>query len=185
MTKNKPMLLRVAALTLALIPGLAMADGHWQFGGAIGSASIDEDVDGFRFDSSSTSYRIYGGYAFNDYFALEAGYLDLGEFDEQVIQDGATVPVSADADGFTFAARGSFPLGEKFALHGTIGSFFWDGASEIAGVDDNVSDANMYFGVAASFNLTANLALRADANQYELDGVDSNVFSLGFQLSFR
>lgn len=185
MISNKTILKTVVVLTAAILPGLAAAEGHWLFGGAIGAASIDEDVDGFRFDSDSTSFRIYGGYEFNDYFALEAGYMDLGSFNEQVDQGGNIVPVSADADGFTFAARGSFPVGEKFSLHGTIGSFFWDGASEIAGVGDNVSDANVFFGVGAGFDLTSNFSLRADVSQYELDGVDSNVFSLGFQMNFR
>ena len=111
--------------------------------------------------------------------------MDLGTFDEQVQQGGMVVPVSADADGFTFAARGSFPIGDKFAVHGTIGSFFWDGSNQVAGIDDNVSDSNLFFGAAVSYDLTTSFSLRAEATQYELDGVDSSVLALGFQLNFR
>lgn len=182
-SKTSPAVL--TALVLAMLPAIAVADGHWLFGGSVGTASIDEAVDGFRFDADSTSYRVYGGYQFNDYFALEGGYMDLGTFDEQIQQNGTAIPISADADGFTFAARGSVPLGEKFALHGTIGSFFWDGANEIAGINSNVSDSNIFFGAAASFDVTTNVSLRAEATQYELDGVNSEVFALGFQLNFR
>ena len=95
----------------------------------IGTANIDETISGFGFNADSTSYRFYGGRQFNDYFGLEAGYLDLGNFNEQVLVGGSVVPISADADGFTFAAVGSVAAGEKFRLHATIGSFFWDGQS--------------------------------------------------------
>lgn len=163
----------------------AVAGGHWLIGGSIGNAAIDDAVDGFRFDSDSTSYRLFAGYQFNSYLALEAGYLDLGSFNERVVQNGTVIPVSADADGFTFNVRGSVPAGEHFALHASVGSFFWDGASRIAGIDNNVSDSNLYFSVAASFDVTNNMALKIEASQYELDGVDANVVAAGFQINFR
>ena len=138
MNHSKGQLAALLISILLVFPGIAAADGHWLFGGAIGTASIDESIDGFRFDADSTAYRLYGGYQFNEYFALEAGYLNLGSFDEQIQQGGEIVPISADADGFTFAVRASVPLGQKFDLHGTVGSFFWDGSNEIAGVGDLV-----------------------------------------------
>ncbi len=174
-----------AILTVCTLPGIAVADGHWFLGGGIGTANIDESIDGFQFDSDSTSYRLFGGYQFNNYFGLEAGYLDLGSFNEQVLVNGAIVPVSADADGFTFAAMGRAPVGEKLALHASIGSFFWDGANTIAGVDDNVSDANIFFGVGLSISLTNNTSIRGDAVRYELDETNSNVYTIGFQIDFR
>lgn len=175
----------LAILAVSNLPGIAVADGHWFLGGAIGTANIDESIDGFQFDSDSTSYRVFGGYQFNNYFGLEAGYLDLGSFDEQVLVNGAIVPVSADADGFTFAAMGRAPVGEKLALHATVGSFFWDGANMIAGVDDNVSDANIFFGVGLSVSLTKNMSIRGDAVRYELEEANSNVYTIGFQIDFR
>ena len=185
MNSSKGPLAGLMMSILMVFPGLAAADGHWLFGAAIGTANIDESIDGFRFNADSTTYRLYGGYQFNEYFALEAGYLDLGSFDEQLLQDGNIVPVSADADGFTFAARASIPVGEKFSLHGTVGSFFWDGANQIAGVNDNVSDANIFFGAGVGFSLTRNVSLRGDAARYELDDVNSTVYTIGFQVKFQ
>ncbi len=49
-----------------------------QPGGAIGQARIDEGIDGLRIKDNSTSWRVYGGYEFNDYIGLEGSYLDLG-----------------------------------------------------------------------------------------------------------
>ncbi len=175
----------LAALIISALPAVAAADGHWYFGGAIGTANIDEMISGFRFDSDSTSYRLYGGRQFNDYFGLEVGYLDLGDFNERVLVGGIVVPVSADADGFTFAAVGSVPAGQRFSLHATIGSFFWDGANAIAAVNNNVSDANIFFGAGVSYSLTKNMSLRGDATRYELDNVDSSVYTIGFQVDFK
>ena len=135
----------LSAMIFSALPVVATADGHWYLGGAIGTANIDETISGFGFNSDSTSYSFYGGRQFNDYFGLEAGYLDLGNFNEQVLVGGNIVSISADADGFTFAAVGSVPAGEKFSLHAKIGSFFWDGANQIAGVNSNVSDSNIFF----------------------------------------
>ncbi len=185
MNSSKGPLTGLLMLVLITIPGIAAANGHWLFGAAIGTANIDESIDGFRFDADSTSYRLYGGYQFNEYFALEAGYLDLGGFNERIQQGGNIVPVSADADGFTFAARAIIPLGEKFSLHGMVGSFFWDGANQIAGVNDNVSDANMFFGAGVGYSLTKNISLRGDAARYELDNVNSTVYTVGFQVNFQ
>lgn len=173
------------AILVASLPGVALADGHWLFGGSIGNASVDEPVDGFVFDSSSTSFRLYGGYEFNDYFTLEAGYMDLGDFDESLLLGGQTIDIAADASGFTFSARGTLPLGEKFSLLASIGSFFWDGKTQIAGIRDNVSDSNMFFGVGAIYSFSPGFSLRADISRFELDGVDSDVGSVGFQIDFQ
>ena len=55
----------------------------------------------------------------------------------------------------------------------------------IAGVDANVSDANMFFGVGLSFLLTNTMSIRGDAVRYELDNVNSDVYTVGFQVDFR
>ncbi|MCZ6559259.1 MAG: outer membrane beta-barrel protein [Gammaproteobacteria bacterium] len=175
----------LAAIIIGGLPIVAVADGHWYLGGAIGTANIDETISGFGFNSDSTSYSFYGGRQFNDYFGLEAGYLDLGNFNEQVLMGGIIVPISADADGFTFAAVGSVPAGEKFGLHAKIGSFFWDGASQIAGVNNNVSDSNIFFGAGLSYSLTENMSLRGDAVRYEIDDVNADVYTIGFQVDFK
>lgn len=185
MKLSKPRFNMAISILALFMADVAMADGHWFFGGAIGNASVDEPVDGFVFDSSSTSLKLYGGYEFNDYFALEAGYMDLGEFDESVLIDGQTTAISADASGFTFSARGAVPIGEKFSLLGNIGSFFWDGKTQIAGIRDNVSDSNLFFGVGAVYAVTSSFSIRAEVSRFELEGVDSDVASIGFQIDFK
>jgi hypothetical protein len=85
----------------------------------------------------SSVVRAYGGFRVNRYFALEAGYTDLGKvtFAKEeppcpifpgtscpaVVQNATTGEISAY--GWNFSARGILPLSEQFELSGKLGLF--------------------------------------------------------------
>ncbi len=49
-------------------------------GAGIGTTEIAEDsIDEFNADDSDTGFKVFGGYSFNENFAVEASYFDLGE----------------------------------------------------------------------------------------------------------
>ena len=174
----------LASAGLLSYPTAWAADGNWLIGGSVGYARVDETIATLSFNTDSTSFRFYGGYQFSDYFTVEFGYLDLGDFDEQ-FNFGGGVSVSAEADGFTLGASGHIPLGERFSIHGSIGSFFWDGETSINGISDDPGDTNLFLGAGVKYSLTSNLSLRADAGHYDLEDVDVNVFTLGLQIDFN
>lgn len=174
-----------ATLALGLLPVVAMADGHWLAGGAIGTAQVRESFAGASYEPSSTSYRIFGGYQFNDYFGFQAGYLSLDSFDESISVDGSSINVSTDIDGFTVAAFARMPLGQKFDAHAKIGSFFYDAKSRIDGVPVSASESDVFFGIGLGLGLTDKLSLSLDAERYELSAVYANVYSVGLQVTFR
>lgn len=160
----------------------AVADDGWFVGGAIGNGSIDDDISGFSFDSDSTAYRLYFGYQFNEYFAVDGGYSDLGDFDAFIVQNMMSVPVNADADGFLFNATGIIPLNNTFSLYGQAGVFFWDGKAEVAGIDNNVSDTNLRLAVGVEAKVYKRLSINADWSRYDLDGTDADVLAVGFRV---
>ena len=176
---------RLLSLALLFAFSTANADGNWLVGGSVGTTHVDETVAAIPFDTNSTSLRLYGGYQFNEYFALEFGYLNIGDFDETFQFGGAPIVIGAEADGFTLSATGNLPLTDRFSLHGTIGSFFWDGETSINGISDDPGDTNFFFGAGAKFSLTSILSLRAEAARYELDEIDASIFSLGLQIDFE
>ena len=49
----------------------SLAANGWYVGGSIGKAYVDENIDGTQFRADSTSFRVSGGYEFNDYFGVE------------------------------------------------------------------------------------------------------------------
>ena len=70
-------LLFLAALTsiiLYLIP-IEPASAGWYVGGAAGNADDDE------LDDDDSAVKLFGGYQFNEYFAVEGALVDWGDFD--------------------------------------------------------------------------------------------------------
>ena len=176
----------IAATTLlALSPLTALADGGFYVGGSVGSSSLSNDFDGFEVDADSTAFRLIAGWQFNDFFSLEGGYHNFGELEQSVDNNGELVDISLKADGFTLGGTGSIPLGEKFALFGRAGAFFWDGDAKINDITQaRPEDTNLYYGGGAKFAITERLSLLGDWTRYELEDTESDVISLGFTFSF-
>ena len=181
--------LRKAALAalsiLALTPVAALADSGFYVGGSAGSATLSNDFDNFGVDADSTAFRLVAGWQFNDFFSLEGGYNNFGTF-EQSFEDGSDLfELNLKADGFTAGMTGSIPFGEKFALFGRAGAFFWNGDAEISNFTQaRPEDTNPYYGGGAKFAITEHLSLVGDWTRYELVDTESDVISLGITYRF-
>jgi OOP family OmpA-OmpF porin len=174
-----------ATALLALSPATAFADSGFYVGGSVGSSSLSNDFDGFEVDTDSTAFRLIAGWEFNDFFSLEGGYHNFGKLEQSFDDGGEPLDISLKADGFTLGGTGSIPLGEKFALFGRAGAFFWDGDAEINNVTQaRPEDTNLYYGGGAKFAITDRLSLLGDWTRYELEDTDSDVVSLGFTFRF-
>lgn len=168
-----------------LAPLGAYADGGFYIGASIGSAELSDDFDGLTIDSDATSYRILGGWRFNENFSVEAGYHDFGDFEQQIDINGAPASVSLSADGFTIGIAGALPVSDRFALQGRMGMFFWDGNAEINNVSEaRPEDNNLYYGAGASYAVTDRFSVLADWSRYDLEETESDVLSVGFQFQF-
>jgi len=184
--KHTTQLTMALLLVTMLAPFTATAAEGFYAGASVGSANLNEDFDGLTVDDNSTSYRIFAGWGFNEYFALEGGYHNFGKFEQSFDNGGSPATATISADGFTFAAAGNLPLSEKFALTGRAGVFFWDGNAEINRISQATpEDTNPFFGAGATFAVTRRFQLTGDWTRYELDSAVSNVYSFGFQFAFR
>jgi OOP family OmpA-OmpF porin len=142
----------------ATLPVSAIEPG-WYIGGGLG----DADVDRSGFDDD-TAFKLFGGYKSGGPLAVEAAYVDLGEFDGR----GAEF----DVDGFQLAALGHLPLGEKFSLFGKGGVYFWDSDASGAG-DDDGTDITFGFGVLYA---TEKWGIRVEWERF--DGTDPDDIDL-------
>jgi OmpA-OmpF porin, OOP family len=92
---------RMALNGLALLGLLASTTVHaetqrgFYVGAGIGQASIERDDSDF--DADDTGFKVFGGYNFNQYFALEATYLDGGEPDQTFRRSGHCVLTGCDS----------------------------------------------------------------------------------------
>lgn len=183
--KTNYMLVIATTILLAASPDAAIAEGRFYLAGSVGSASLDDDFDGFRVDTDSTSFRLVGGRQFNDYFSLEFGYHKFGEFEQRFDDGGTPLTIGLKADGFTLGLTGTLPIGERFGLFARGGYFFWDGDAEINNVSQaKPEDTNLYLGVGARYRFTEQLSLLADWTNYELENTRSNVISVGLSYAF-
>ena len=96
-------LLLFAAMSFS---GLSMAedDNQWFMGIGVGNSEFEES----SFNESDNLLSISGGYDFNDNFALEASYIDLGNVKGSTLPEGS-ISLSQDtlaleANGFTVAS---------------------------------------------------------------------------------
>jgi len=160
-------------------------------GGGLAASSITND-------DSDTGFKLYGGYKFNKYFALEGGYFDLGKFGFTATTTPAgTLDGSIKLRGVNLDAVGILPINEKFSALGRIGlnyaeardSFSGTGAVSVPNPSPSKRDANYKFGAGLQYDFTKLLGMRAEAERYRVDDAvgnkgDIDLLSLGLVYRF-
>ena len=127
--RSSVIFLFVALFSLSAANALAKDTGVY-IGASIGAASIKEKVDiDFDdledlddFDESDFAFKIFAGYQFNGFFALEGGYVDFGK--------PAGSDIEVDAYGLDAFAVVGIPIGpiRGFAKGGAI---YWDAEATV------------------------------------------------------
>jgi OOP family OmpA-OmpF porin len=171
------------------------SDVGWYIGGAYGMTKIEVDMTGISNpvkDESDTGFKIYGGYQFNKNLGAEIGYVDGGK----ATFSGSGIPVlgigpfsgDAKATAFTFAAVGTLPLNESFALTGKIGLAAWDSkvSANATGLSGSASDSgtDLLYGVGARYNLNKNWGVTLDYEVVDVSDGSFNMSSLGLRYKF-
>jgi OmpA-OmpF porin, OOP family len=187
-----------AALMAVSVPAFA---SNFYLLADVGQSEIEIDVDGATASKDDNVLSIGGGYNFNNNFAVELAYRDLGE-----ISDGYKESAGGDyiEENFTVATTvlqvslvGSVALGEAAKLYGRIGMA--DLEVE-AGYDYRESiDGEMYsesetesesknkavFGAGLSYSFTPTFALRAEYSQYaEWEDITFSTTTIGLVYQF-
>jgi OmpA-OmpF porin, OOP family len=148
-------------------------------GASVGQSSVEvSEVD---FDGSDTAFKIFGGYAFNQNFALELAWFDAGSPDEAVAPGAA---VAVDLSGLNASAVGRLPLGDVFALFGKIGFASYD--AEVSGrvngstiFSEDASDEDLTYGIGGEFRFGQTFGLRAEYEIVDVSDADFNFLSVG------
>lgn len=117
----------------------------------------------------------------NSNIVFEAAWVDFGEVSGSV--DGSAV--SAEADGWTIAAKGILPLNEQFGVFGKLGVMMWDikGSGAAAGINDDGTD--LMYGLGAHYMFTDQLGIVGEWEWYDIDNDnDIDLFSIGAMYKF-
>lgn len=226
MKKISALLLSMAALS----PLAAHAEGsNWYAVISVGQSTYDVDKSDFddvingtayittvnsRLDDSDTGYKIQAGYKFNENFAIEGGYIDLGRMTYNTgVGSSAPTLISITGNsgaelkayGFNAEAVGILPLGAGFSVFGKAGAIIAHteaDATVTAKITDGVTTDNVdesthktktslkpTVGAGISFDLNATLSARLEYQRFfgldaDGDDIDADLASIGLVARF-
>ena len=131
-------------------------------------------------DEKSNLFRVRFGYQFVRFFALEAGYADLGSYSANVEMDCSAAPQvecipdfesDSDLSAWTFNAVGQLPVGDRFALRANLGLTLRKKTTHlttIEGDDFRRSSQKVFsvYGIGAGFAVTKKIDVFAEWSKF-------------------
>jgi len=205
---NKQLLFFALSAALGMSTAQA-ADTGFYVGGGLGQSKVSDfsgsDVDAelatlgltssTRTDDTDTGWKVFAGYRFMKYLAVEGAYTNFGEATANSIitaPAAGTVNTTLEADSWTVSALGILPLGDRFSLFARVGVNFWNadisatgiggGGTASASASDDGTD--WVYGVGAAYSITKNLSVRGEWERYDFDGSDVDLLSAGVSWKF-
>jgi len=157
--------IRVGALVVLL--GTLMTAHAADDRGAYVGAGVGETL-----NNSQTAYKIFGGYGFNRYFAIEAQYFDSSGNQNFILGSGS---YSTSNSGFIVSAVGILPIGDSFELFSKLGAAFFDAKVSAFGAKKSYSEAA--YAVGGSYVIARQFALSLELEAPNFSG-DFNRFML-------
>lgn len=108
------------------------------------------------------------GYQFNEFFALEAEYIDFGNFGDD--------DVEGKLKGAGLSAIGRLPLTQSFGVYAKAGAFA--SAFDVDAFDESETydEVNPFVGAGVDFRVTEQLTAFAEYNRYNVD-IDEDDFN--------
>ena len=196
------------------VPGTSQAqDSDWYLGLGYGASEADSDtvnfvddmaalghtVTDFNIDVSSEGLKLFGGYNFNENFAAELAYVDLGEvtaeiegtsldLTQMVLDANSLLPVMGD--GVSIAGIARYPFAERWSIYAKLGAYFWESDLELSTAAGVITGApqedgtNVVYGVGGDVYFSEHFGLRAEWERYALDPNDVDLISASVLFRF-
>ncbi len=178
----------------------------------VSSADLDNRLAGLGYTTSSkvkdtdSGWKVFGGYQFNDRFALEGTFVELGEVTSDIEvedwpQQGALDPALFVADavtvhpysvgGFAFTTVANLFSGEKAALSAKAGVFFWEAdvkvwcATECSDQAKTTEDGTDWTaGLIFAYDFNDEYGMRAEWERYATDRDDVDFYAASLLYRF-
>lgn len=153
-------------------------------------------------DKDDTGYKLMFGYKFNQNFALEGGYVDLGKstYDVSVtVPAAATAKFEAEVSGWVVSALGIMPLNDKFSVFAKLGTIYNEvkenGTVTAGGTTYTANTSGRSwkatYGVGTQYEFDKNWGVRAEYERFDKLGdksdtgeADVDLLSIGVAYKF-
>lgn len=173
------------------------ADAHAYIGGGLGQVNANPNKGDYADltpgastntgSDNSTAWKLYSGLQLDKNWGVEAAYAHLGQFQNSYSQPATNSSAvgTNKLSAWSLAGTGTLPINEAFSLHAKAGiallrseySFSGAGPGYVAGDSGTDRSTNLLLGLGAQYNLTKNLAIRFDYDNYGKVGKSSNNLS--------
>lgn len=172
--KFKPVL--VAAMALAASTAWS-ADNGFYVGAGIGMSDVSANVPMYRdFSGNDFAYKLFVGYDFMKYLAVEGGYVDGGTPSDRGVDVGI--------DGWDLQVIGKWPVTEAFDLHARLGWAWYQGDVKGYGFHDSADDNDLLYGLGVGYTFGEHLWLTGDWEALNISDGDVNLFTVGLAYKF-
>jgi OOP family OmpA-OmpF porin len=161
--------------------------GTIDLGGTVGTVAFTSTR-----DEDSFGWKAFAGWRYNQYLAIEGGYVDLGRANLQYTVPGLTgqADLKVTDHAWTLAAVGSFPVGYNVSLLGKLGvalhytktsaNVSVPGAS--AGASESDHRAGFLWGVGAAYDFNPNFGMRVEYENFGTAGESDNTGRMSTRL---
>lgn len=130
-------------------------------------------------------WKVYGGYQFNKYLALEGGYVNLN--DVEGVNGNVRTQIATEA--WMLGPVLTYPLTNKLSLMARVGAAYMQGdtrtkngsALTVRSSDDGYEP---FYGVGARYAVFDNLGVRAEWERYDRDDYNIDLLTAGIDLKF-
>jgi OOP family OmpA-OmpF porin len=134
-------------------------------------------------DETDTAYKLFGGYQFNPYVALEGGYFNLGKFGfTSTTVPAGTLNGQIKLQGLNLDLVGTLPLTERWSALARVGaqyarardSFSGTGAVSVLNPNPTRNETNYKVGAGLQYAFSPSILVRAEAEHYRINDAVGN-----------
>jgi len=183
-------LITAALLSVCALPAFADVSDNpsgFYLGAGAGRFNLDirnlEDVanaTGSVVHSDNDAWKIFAGYRFIPYFALEAAYIDFGRASDRFTTSGSSGNYRLGLSGFAPYAIGTLPLG-PVELFGKIGYYYYNvninadfSPPSQSNVDSSHSRTDLLYGAGIGMTFFDHLHVRAEYETVDIKNAQNS-----------
>lgn len=167
-------------------------DHFFYIGGKLGGNYYQRACESWSIDceQSDFAFGLFGGYQFNDYFALEGAYIDLGSAVATYLETGLEQKYTGSMHGGEFSAIGSIPLSENTSIFAKAGAFKGYAENQSSTLTIKESNWAPMVGVGFNYQFATSWRARLEYQYFNrlggdlIGGTEAHMVSLGISYQF-
>ena len=146
----------------------------------VSNALIDVGATGTTMteDKNDPAYKVFGGYQFNPYFAVEGGYFNLGKFGfSRQTPSVGTLNGQYKVDGINLDLVGTMPVNDQLSFLARMGVingrsrdiFAYSGTSTLTNTNPEISKRDYKAGLGFAYKFSQSMTLRGEIERYKIN----------------